>query len=60
MIIYLAATAPGNEQQQEHNMLMIHHRLLSYFLIEAKKLECDKLFKALKRYNNDKDKRNTS
>lgn len=51
MKIYLAATAPGNEQHREHGMFVIKHRLLSYFLIVHKQFEADKIFKAIRRYN---------
>jgi len=44
MKIYLAATAPGNEQQRERGMLEIPRRLLSYFLIKYKMMENDKVF----------------
>ena len=44
MKIYLAATAPGNEQQRERGMLDIPRRLLSYFLIKNKMMENDKVF----------------
>jgi len=54
MILYMAATAPGNEQKRKHHMLILPHRLLSYFLIKAKKLECDVLFTSIKKYNNER------
>ena len=42
MKIYLAATAPGNEVQN------IKNRLLSYYLISFKIMECDQVFQAIK------------
>lgn len=48
MKIYLAATAPGNEQQR--GMLEIPRRLLSYFLIKFKIMENDKVFFNIKRW----------
>ena len=47
MKIYLAATAPGNEQQRESGMLDIPRRLLSYFLIKHQMMENDKVFKVI-------------
>ena len=54
MIIYLAATAPGNEQKRERGMLPISNRLLSYFLIKKKQFECDVIFTNIKKYENRK------
>ena len=51
MIIYLAATAPGNETLREREMLDIKNRLLSYFLIQHKMMECDKVFKVIENEN---------
>ena len=45
MKIYLAATAPGNEYTY------IQNRLLSYFLIQKKIMENDKVFKQIKDEN---------
>jgi len=42
MKIYLAATAPGNEEREK-----IKRRLLSYFLINNKVMECDKVFERI-------------
>lgn len=54
MILYLAASAPGNEQHREEGMHLLKNRLLSYFLIKHKKFECDQIFKAIKKYNRNK------
>lgn len=51
MKIYLASTAPGNEQQHKHGMLLIINRLISYYSIMTKMLENDKLFESIKRFN---------
>jgi hypothetical protein len=59
MIIYLAATAPGNETKQKRGMLGIRHRLLSYFLIVNRTLDCDKVFKAIKDESNLRGSRTT-
>ena len=50
----MAASAPGNEQKRKHGMIILPYRLLSYFLIKTKKLECDRLFKCIKQYNNER------
>lgn len=55
MKIYLATTAPGNEQSRKHNMHVIFHRLLSYYHIKMKQFECDAIFKAIKKYNKQKE-----
>jgi hypothetical protein len=54
MILYLAATAPGSEQKQKHGMFILPNRLLSYFLIKEKKLECDVNFQNIKKYKDRK------
>lgn len=51
MKIYLAASAPGNESVRERGMLNVPQRLLSYFLIRYKMLECDKIFNAIRNEN---------
>lgn len=52
MKIYLAATAPGNENEGgKVGHILIKERLLSYFLISKKKFECDKVFKYIKNEN---------
>jgi len=51
MIIYLAATAPGNEINKERKFLSFQNRLLSYFLITEKKMECDSVFLHIKKHN---------
>ena len=51
MKIYLAASAPGNESVRERGMLDIDLRLLSYFLIRHKMMECDKIFNIIKHEN---------
>lgn len=56
MIIYLAATAPGNEQKRERGMLLIKHRLLSYFYIANSLMENDQVFKRIKQYNENRQK----
>jgi len=48
MKIYLATTAPGNETQRERGMLPIARRLLSYYHIKEKILQCDEVFEAIK------------
>jgi len=44
MKIYLAATAPGNEAQREREDFK---RLLSYWMIKEKMMECHKVFDRL-------------
>ena len=44
MKIYLAATAPGNEAQREREEFK---RLLSYWMIKEKMMECHKVFDRL-------------
>ena len=51
MKIYLAASAPGNESLRERGMLCIQKRLLSYFLIKNKIMECDKIFNIIENEN---------
>jgi len=51
MKIYLAATAPGNETVRKKGMLKTPRRLLSYFLILHKMLECNKVFNVIKKKN---------
>jgi hypothetical protein len=51
MKIYLASSAPGNEQQRERGMLSIPRRLLSFFLVKMKMLENDKIFNVIKYEN---------
>jgi hypothetical protein len=51
MIIYLANTAPGNEQKRPKGMLDIRKRLLSYHCIVKKILENHLIFKAIKNEN---------
>ena len=41
MKIYLAASAPGNESQREREEFK---RLLSYYMIKEKMMECHKIF----------------
>lgn len=45
MKIYLAAAAPGSEYKPLLN------RLLSYFLIKRKKMECHEVFDQIKKEN---------
>lgn len=47
MKIYLAATAPGNEEN-----IKVRYRLLSYFLIQKKQLEAHKVFNKIKKNGN--------
>ncbi len=49
MKIYLASAAPGNETQRERGMLPISTRLLSYYHISRKELDCEKVFEAIKK-----------
>lgn len=51
MKIYLAASAPGNESQRERGMLDIPRRLLSYYLIILKQMECDQILNIIKHEN---------
>ena len=51
MKIYLAASAPGNESQRERGMLDIPRRLLSYYLILLKQMECDQILNTIKNEN---------
>jgi hypothetical protein len=51
MKLYLAATAPGNEEREALKPLPIHHRLLSYFFIATKGLECHTVFERIKNNN---------
>jgi len=51
MKIYLASAAPGNESVRPEGMLCIKHRLLSYYPIIKKELECDKVFAVIRRLN---------
>lgn len=51
MIIYFAATAPGNEAQRERGMINLENRLLSYFLISHNMFECGNVFEKIKHEN---------
>lgn len=51
MIIYFASTAPGNESCRKGGMLPIKFRLLSYYPITKKELECHKVFDVIKNIN---------
>lgn len=51
MKLYLAATAPGNEEREALKPHPIHHRLLSYFFIATKGLECHTVFERIKNNN---------
>ena len=51
MKIYLATTAPGNEQNRKYGMLLIFQRLLSYYHIQKKQFECDKILQNIIKYN---------
>ncbi len=44
MKIYLATTAPGNEQQRPRGMLDVQRRLLSYFHVLHNMFECADVF----------------
>ncbi len=46
MKIYLASTAPGTEGEKKR-ILDIRHRLLSYYIIQAKMLEEPRVFDAI-------------
>jgi len=64
MIMYLAATAPGNENIHTDGMIILKNRLLSYYLIRENKLECRNVFTAIinknsKQIPNGNKKRNT-
>lgn len=64
MIMYLAATAPGNENIHEDQMMPIQERLLSYYLIRENKFECRNVFNAIvqkiKNKNTDGNKKRTT
>lgn len=47
MKVYLASTAPGNEDKK----LTIKRRLLSFYHITHKQLEADKVFNKIKHEN---------
>lgn len=47
MKIYLATTAPGNEQWRERGMLDIPQRLLSYYHILKNQFECWDVMKVI-------------
>ena len=49
MKIYLASTAPGNEEQKKGGMQPILNRLLSYYHIITKTLDNDKVFQVIKK-----------
>ena len=49
MKIYLASAGPGNESWRKKGMLPILNRLLSYYHINTKILENDKVFQAIKK-----------
>jgi len=51
MKIYLAGTAPGNDNTRERGMLNIPNRLLSYYFITTKLMFNDLVFKAIKKAN---------
>lgn len=57
MKIYLAATAPGNDSKRERGVLSISKRLLSYFLIKHKILECHLIFNTIKKEHNGNTKK---
>ncbi len=51
MKIYFAAGAPGNEHPNNMvGMVSLPNRLLSYYLIKNKILECHIIFKRIKKY----------
>ena len=47
MKIYLATTAPGNEQWRERGMMDIPRRLLSYYHILKNQFECRDVMKII-------------
>jgi len=49
MKIYLASTGPSNEAWRKKGMLPIFNRLLSYYHIDTKVLDNDKVFQAIKK-----------
>lgn len=50
MKIYFAATAPGNENENNCvGNIPIKKRLLSYYLIIYKKFDCNKVFQYIKK-----------
>lgn len=51
MKIYLAASAPGNETKIGVGRTFIKRRLLSYYLIDKKILNCDLVFQNIKEGN---------
>lgn len=50
MKIYLAASAPGNENMREFGFITFPRRLLSYFLIKKNQFECNDIFKNIIKY----------
>lgn len=50
MKLYMAATAPGNEKIHKHGFIILPNRLLSYYLIIAKKFESDQVLDKIKTY----------
>jgi len=50
MKIYLAATAPGNEDRHKHGFLLLRRRLLSYYLIRKNLFESGTVFKKIKEW----------
>jgi hypothetical protein len=51
MKIYLATTAPGNEQWREGGMMNISRRLLSFFHILKNQFECREVLAAIIKEN---------
>jgi len=59
MILYLAASAPGNEHPRKRHMLEIENRLLSYYLIKFNKFECGNVFSVINNINKSKSCKST-
>ena len=49
MKIFLASGAPGNDSVRKEGLLLLPRRLLSYYHIYQKQLECDKIFQCIKK-----------
>lgn len=58
MKIYLAATAPGNEQCHENGFLPLPRRLLSYYFITTKMMETDIVFQNILETKKGREKQN--
>ena len=52
MKLYLAATAPGSDEKSKNGFHFFPYRLLSYYLIKKDIMKSNKVFNAIKKYNN--------